>query len=285
MKHEVLLFYKYTTVTDTQALFEREKAVCEVLGLKGRIIIAEEGINGTLEGTTEATKKYKEHILSDKRFRLMQIKTSDGNGEAFPRLSVRIRDEIVSTKFPKSVDPRKKTGKHLPPHELKKWYEENKDFVIVDMRNDYEIKSGYFDKTINPELRASRDLPNAIEKLRIHKDKTLVTVCTGGVRCEKMSAFLIDQGFKDVYQLENGMHGFMEKYPGEYFNGTLFTFDNRITMDWGGERKIVGKCFVCESTTEDYQNCDDISCGSKLLVCGECRKEKVFCNKCKVTTS
>lgn len=282
MQYEVLLFYKYTTITDTHALFEREKAVCELLGLKGRIIIAEEGINGTLEGTLEATEKYKKHILGDKRFRMMNIKTSVGTGAAFPRLSVRIRDEIVSTHFPKNINPRKQTGKYLPAHELKKWYEDDKEFVVIDMRNEYEINSGYFDKTVNPGLAASRDLPKAIEKLRIHKDKTVVTVCTGGVRCEKMSAYLMDQGFKDVYQLHNGMHGFMEKYPGEHFKGTLFTFDNRIVMDWGGDREIVGKCYVCKATTEDYQNCSDIACGSKLLVCSACKENEVFCEKCKV---
>lgn len=281
MQYEVLLFYKYTTITDTNALFEREKAVCELLGLKGRIIIAEEGINGTLEGTLEATEKYKKHILGDKRFRMMQIKTSIGTGAAFPRLSIRIRDEIVSTQFPKSINPRKQTGKYLPAHEFKKWYDDDKEFVVIDMRNEYEINSGYFDKTVNPRLAASRDLPKAIEKLRIHKDATVVTVCTGGVRCEKMSAYLMDQGFKDVYQLHNGMHGFMEKYPGEHFKGTLFTFDNRIVMDWGGDREIVGKCYVCEATTEDYQNCSDIACGSKLLVCGSCKENEVLCEKCK----
>lgn len=280
MQYEVLLFYKYTPITDTHTLFEREKAVCELLGLRGRIIIAEEGINGTLEGTIEATEKYKKHILSDKRFRMMNIKTSVGTGSAFPRLSVRIRKEIVSTQFPESINPRKQTGKYLPAHELKKWYEDDKDFVVIDMRNDYEINSGYFEKTVNPGLTASRELPSAVEKLRVHKDKTVVTVCTGGVRCEKMSAYLLDQGFKDVYQLHNGMHDFMEKYPGEHFKGTLFTFDNRITMDWGGDREIVGKCYVCNASTEQYQNCDDIACGSKLLVCGSCRDEKVYCKKC-----
>lgn len=291
MKYEILLFYKYTTVKDVQALMDRERSVANVLGLTGRIVIAPEGMNGTLEGTPEATEKYKKHILSDPRFRHMSIKTSEGTGSAFPRLSVKVKDEIVSTKFPKRIDPRKETGKYLPPHELKRWYEEKKDFVVIDMRNDFEVASGYFEKTVNPGLRASRDLPKAIEKLRIHKDTTVVTVCTGGVRCEKMSAYLLDQGFKDVHQLHNGMHGFMEKYPGEHFKGTLFTFDNRITMHWGGEREIVGKCVFCNDSTERYENCHVGLCHKKMLVCEECSKEKgdmvvcvdtTFCGKEKV---
>ena len=287
-EYQVILFYKYTKIEDASALSDRERSVANVLSLKGRLLIAEEGINGTLEGKVEDTEKYVKHILSDKRFKNMNIKRSVGTGFAFPRLAVKIKDEIVSTKLPKEINPNKKTGKYLQPKELKKWYEENKDFVVVDMRNDYEIASGYFEKTVDPGLKASRDLPKAIEKLRIHQDKTILTVCTGGVRCEKMSAYLIDQGFKDVYQLHNGMHAFMEKYPGQHFKGTLFTFDNRITMDFGGYREIVGKCILCDTKTERYENCHNPVCNKKMLVCEKCSsekgdevicKEKEFCGK------
>ena len=159
MKYEVLLFYKYVGIHDPQALMERERAVCTVLGLTGRMIIAREGINGTVEGTLEQTAKYKKHLLSDPRFRNMQIKTSEGNGAAFPRLTIKVKDEIVATKFPQHINPTIKAGKYLPPHELKRMYDENKDFVVLDMRNDYEVASGYFDKTIDLGLKASRDLP------------------------------------------------------------------------------------------------------------------------------
>lgn len=277
---EVILFYKYVGIDDPEALFEREKAVCEVLELTGRIIVAKEGINVTLEGSKEAIAKYKAHIKQDRRFRDISIKGSQGTGKVFPRLSVKVKPEIVPTKLPAHIDPRKQTGKYLPPHELKRWYEEGKNFVVIDMRNSYEVASGYFEKTVNPNLKASRDLPKQIEKLRIYKDTTVVTVCTGGVRCEKMSAYLLDQGFKDVHQLENGMHGFMEKYPGEHFNGTLYTFDNRTTMHWGGERTIVGACTICKDQTEEYSNCKNPTCNAKMLVCEECvlhNQEKIFC--------
>lgn len=273
--YQIILFYKYVGIQDPALLMERERAVCSALGLKGRIIIAKEGINGTLEGAPDMIARYKTHILSDKRFKHMDIKESAGTGNAFPRLSVKVKQEIVSTKLPEHIDPSKKTGVHLPAHELKRWYDEGKDFVVIDMRNDYEIASGYFDKTIDPGLKASRDLPKAVEKLKVHKDTTVVTVCTGGVRCEKMSAYLLDQGFKDVYQLHNGMHTFMEKYPGEHFNGTLFTFDNRITMHWGGDRKIVGRCSLCEGQTENYTNCQNPVCNGKMLVCETCSKERL----------
>ena len=156
--------------------------------------------------------------------------------------------------------------------------------MVIDMRNEYEIASGYFDKTVNPGLHASRDLVQAVEKLRIHQNKTVITVCTGGIRCEKMSAYLLDQGFKDVYQLHNGVHGFMEKYPGEHFKGTLFTFDNRITMDFGGNREIVGECSLCNGATEHYENCKNPTCNAKMLVCEKCTEENASAIKCKDVT-
>lgn len=280
----IILYYLYTPITNPKELMERERAVCSVLGLKGRILIAEEGINGTLEGTRENIEKYKAHILSDKRFRHMNIKESVGTGAAFPKLAVKVKDEIVSTKLPKHVNPRKATGKHLNPAELKRWYQENEDFVVFDMRNDYEIASGYFDKTVNVDstMKASRDLPEIMKQYDTLKDKKVLTVCTGGVRCEKMSAYLLDLGFKDVYQLHNGMHAYMEKYPGEDFKGTLYTFDNRMTMDFGGEREVVGKCYVCQNTTERYGHCAYPLCHAHLLICDECTKDKQFCNvECK----
>jgi len=280
MKYRVLLFYKYTTITDTSTLMERERSVCEVLNLKGRIIIAEEGINGTVEGSFEDTEKYIAHLKSDKRFKNMNIKESDGIGNAFPRLSVRVRKEIVGTKFPDHIDPRKNTGKYLDPSEFNKWYREDKDFVVVDMRNDYELASGVFDKTVDLGLKNSRDLPAAIEKLKIHKDKTLVTVCTGGVRCEKMSAYLLDQGFENVWQLHNGMHGYMEKFPGEDFKGTLYTFDGRVTMHFGdgekAKREIVGKCKKCGVASETYYDIHEdgkrIGADSHVILCDDCAK-------------
>ncbi len=278
MKYTVLLFYKYVGIQDTQALYEREMAVCKVLGLKGRIIIAKEGINGTVEGETDAIEKYKVHIRSDKRFRMMDIKESIGDGLAFPRLSIKIRDEIVATQFPSHIDPRKKTGKYIPAHELKRMYDNHEEFVIVDMRNEYEIASGYFDKTVSAGLNASRDLMAKVEGLRIHQNKKVVTVCTGGVRCEKMSAYLLDQGFTNVHQLHGGMHSFMEKYPGEHYKGTLFTFDNRITMNWGDSatalREIVGECVLCKVKNERYENCKNTFCNKKMLVCEKCSTER-----------
>ncbi len=282
--YDVLLFYSYVTVEDPQALMEWVRTTAQKLDLTGRVLIAEEGINGTLEGLPENTALFAEAITSDARFADMSIKHSAGTGDAFKKLSIKVRDEIVGTQFPKDVDPRTKTGTRLTPEELRSWYETGRDFEIIDMRNDYEFRSGHFKNSINPGLEASRDLPSALPKLEGLKDKTVLTVCTGGVRCEKMSAYLLSQGFKDVYQLENGMHGYMEKYPGQDFEGTLYTFDERLTMDFGGNREIVGKCHLCESATETYVNCGNNFCHLHFLVCEDCIGESVtYCSsECRV---
>ncbi len=255
----VLLFYKYVTIDNAKEMMEIHRSVCGVLDLKGRIIIAEEGINGTVEGEFSNTEKYITFIKKDKRFKNMDIKVSNGTGNAFPKLSVKVRNEIVGTKFPKHIDPRKNTARHILADELKKMYENNEDFVVVDMRNDYELASGQFKNTVNIGLKNSRDLvtPEVMEKLRIHKDKKIVAVCTGGVRCEKMASYLVDQGFKNVNQLYNGIHSYMEKFPGQDWLGTLYTFDQRVTMHFGGDRKIIGTCTDCKEETEDYYDMDE----------------------------
>lgn len=281
MEYQVLLFYKYVTVADPEALKSWIHSRARELSLTGRVIVAEEGLNGTLEGTVANTELFSKELLQDARFADMQIKTSKGTGSAFPKLSVKVRPEIVGTRFDKEkIDPRIRTAPHLRPEELKKWYEEQKDFVIVDMRNDYEFRSGHFKNSINPGLENSRDLPEALKKLEPLKEKTVLTVCTGGVRCEKMSAYLLSEGFKDVYQLDNGIHGYMEKYPGQDYLGTLYTFDKRLVMDFGGEREIIGTCHHCSVKTETYVNCKNNACHLHFLVCEGCAKEEgVFCSE------
>jgi UPF0176 protein len=285
---KVIIFYLYRNIENVESLKERELAVCKVLGLNGRIILASEGINGTLEGSEGDIEKYKKHILSDRRFARMIIKESTGDVGAFTNLKIKIKSEIVATQFPVSVNPKVKTGKYMRASELKKIYKNNKqaildkEIVIVDMRNDYETMSGSFEGSVVLPMEASRDLPAIMPILSQYKSKKILTVCTAGVRCEKMSAYLIDQGFKDVSQLESGIHGYMQAYPGEDFQGTLYTYDDRLTMHFGGDRKIVGQCYACDDKTENYIHCANKMCHKELLVCEKCleNKKDYLCNKC-----
>jgi|CXWL01.1.fsa_nt_gi UPF0176 protein len=275
MKYQILLFYKYVTITEPEVVAEAVRKLAIAHNLLGRALIAHEGINATLEGTVEDSEDFLLELFTDPDFADISVKRSESNGHSFPKLKVKVRDEIVGTKFTEEeADPRVKTAPRITAEELRTWYKDEKDFVIVDMRNDYEYQSGHFKDSINPGLESSRELPKAIPALEQYKDKTLLTVCTGGVRCEKMSAYLQHKGFKDVYQLEDGIHGYMEKYPGKDFLGTLYTFDNRLTMHFGGEdREVVGICKLCGEKTENYVNCANDFCHLHFIACEECIKD------------
>lgn len=281
-KFVILLFYKYVSIDDPKRLADDIRFECEKNNLLGRVIVSGEGINATLDGTSTETESFLKWLKTNNRFSDINIKTSKSQHRSFPKLSVKVKSEIVSTKFPKEMaDPERKTARRISVDELRSWYENDKDFAVVDMRNSFEIASGYFKKTVDPKLRASRDLPHSVENLSYLKDKTVVTVCTGGVRCEKMSAFLENSGFKDVYQLDGGIHTYMEKYPGKDYLGTLYTFDGRVTMDFGGERQIVGKCLLCGGLSERYVNCAKLSCHFHFIACEKCAptNETAFCSE------
>lgn len=285
-KYKTILFYKYCNISEenVKMMKERELAVCKALGLTGRLILAREGINGTLEGKIEDIERYKTHILSDRHFKKMVIKETASNGDSFPKIKVKIKDEIVSTKYPKHINPLEKTGTHINASEVKKMFEKGEEFYVIDMRNDYEIKAGHFKNTVNADwnMKASRELPELVKDLEKYKDKKVLTVCTYGVRCEKMSAYLLDQGFKDVSQLHHGIGTYMKKYPGEDFKGTLYTFDNRMTIDFGGPREVIGECYVCKERTEKYGHCAFGMCHAHLLLCDKHLQTENYCNeKCK----
>jgi UPF0176 protein len=269
--YTVLLFYKYVTISDPAAFVAQIKEQAVALGLRGRILVAEEGINGTVEGTTEHAEQFATWLQSTDFLSDMNIKRSEGTGQSFPKLIVKVRNEIVGTRYPKEMaDPRTKPAPHLPADELRAMYERGDDFVVIDMRNSYEYESGHFKNSIDPGMESSRELPQVLHKLEPYKHKKVVTVCTGGIRCEKMAAYLLSSGFSDVSQLENGMHTYMEKYPGKDFLGTLYTFDNRVTMDFGGDREVIGTCRHCGVKTEHYENCSYSPCHKHFLICDSC---------------
>ncbi len=282
MKYQILLYYRYVHIDDPARLAEEQRAVCQKLKLKGRIIVAHEGINGTLEGDLENTEKYIAWMLADTRFADTDFKKSTGTGAAFPKLSIKVRDEIVSGHLgPDDLNPLETTGKYLTAEELHAWIHGNKEFYIVDMRNDYEHAVGFFKNSILPPLKNFRDLSNILPSLQHLKDKTVVTVCTGGVRCEKASGFLLKHGFTDVYQLQNGIVTYMEKYPNEDFLGKLYVFDGRVVMGFhldDPKHTIVGKCLHCGHPCDRYVDC-------ALLSCKQPTRHYVCCYACEIKTA
>lgn len=278
---KIILYYKYISIDDPEKLMNQQRRLCQKLNLKGRIIIAKEGINSTLEGKAEDIKKYCEEFIKDSKFADTHIKLSDGTGEAFPKLSIKVRDEIVASGFD-DLDPNKITGKYITAEQLHDWIEQKKEFFIVDMRNDYEQTVGYFENSILSKMENFRDLPKLLPKLEHLKGKTIVTVCTGGVRCEKASGFLVKSGFNDVYQLYGGIVTYMEKYPNEHFKGALYVFDNRIVMGFNLEdpkREIISNCAKCNKPSENYINCKDDFCHRHFIACIDCvdQNNKLLC--------
>lgn len=269
--HTVILFYRFVDIADPEAVRGEQRALCEKLGLKGRILIAQEGINGTLEGTNEAIAAYARAMGAHALFKGMPFKESSGTGDAFRSLDIRVRPEIVTLGAGK-FDVAKETAAEMTADELHRLYESNEDFVVLDLRNDYEIEAGYFEKTEHPNLRNFRDLPEKIDAIRHLKNKKVVAVCTGGIRCEKATCLLKKEGFEDIYQLKDGIHTYMRKYPGQRFKGTLFVFDNRMTTDVveASGRAIVGKCMYCGSTSEDFYSDDSQKPSLKVICCRDC---------------
>lgn len=276
MKFTVILFYKYIEIDDTEKLRVAQRELCEKLNLRGRILIANEGINGTIEGKTEDINSYIKEVEKDQRFKDINWKKSEGTGDAFKKLIVRVRPEIVTTGIAdKDFGPLKKvTGKYLTAEELYEWYEERKEFYIVDMRNDFEFELGRFKNSIWPEgLGHFRDVPKTIKTISNLKNKTVVTVCTGGVRCETASGLLIKYGFTDVYQLKHGIVTFMEKYPNLYFEGKLVVFDNREIIGFNikdPKHKVVGRCRICSAPSENLVNYWNDNVDTYGIVCKKC---------------
>ena len=284
--YTIALYYKYVAIDDPESLKLAQKELLERLGAKGRIIVSKEGINGTFEAKNEAVNEYMAYMKSDHRFSDIHWKLSQGteDGTAFPRLSVKVRKEIVSLHLENDINPNVLTATHLSPSELRSWFTNGKEFYIVDMRNDYELKSGKFEQTIFPGLKNFRDLREKVDELNHLKQKTVLTVCTGGVRCEKASGFLKSKGFEDVYQLDGGIVTYMEQYPGKDFLGSLYVFDKRkiIHFEPKEQHRIIGICEKCNRPSERYENCTNLACHKHFICCDSCLEKTnnhAFCSE------
>jgi len=287
MKSQIILYYNDTDIENPELLKQQQEELCRSLNLKGRIIIAKEGINGTLQGDLAQTSQYVRAFASDERFAKTHFKYSDSDIDAFPKLSIKVRPEIVSGHLgPADINPTKVTGKYLQPEELHEWFKSGKEFYIVDMRNSYEHEVGFFKDAILPPLHNFRDLPNVLPLLEDKKQKTILTVCTGGVRCEKASGYLVNNGFNDVYQLYGGIVSYMEKYPNQDFLGKLYVFDGRFTMGFNldsPEHQVVSNCSSCGKKSDNYIDCYNIHCkGHRHMIrCQDCLAEgKGYCKDC-----
>jgi UPF0176 protein len=250
----VLLFYTYTHIEQPEQLMLSQRYLWERFGATGRMIIAHEGINGTLEIKTDKLEAFEAECRKNPIFTHIIFKKSPGNGTTFPKISIKVREQLVALPTHKNINPHTEGGTYLSPDQLHQWYLKQKKFFVVDMRNDYEYGVGHFDNSIAlSKLTHYRDLPEAVEEIASLKNETVVTVCTGGIRCETASALLQRYGFIDVYQLDGGIHSYLEKYPDGFWSGKLYVFDGRVILGFGGRtEEIIGSCRHCNQPTEHF---------------------------------
>ncbi|PWJ58913.1 UPF0176 protein [Dyadobacter jejuensis] len=266
--YRVILYYCYSPIEDTETYRDEHHLFCVQNNLLGRIIIAAEGLNGTVSGTPEDCQAYMDYVRSDERFKHVAFKVEEHDSIAFQKLHVRVKDEIVNSDLP--VDPLKQTGKHLEPAEFKALLNDP-DVVLVDMRSDYEHEVGKFKGAITFDMHNLRELPEHVNEIAHLKDKKIVTYCTGGIKCEKASAYLIDQGFQDVYQLHGGIIRYGLEEGGENFDGKCYVFDNRITVDVNKVNPtVISKCHICGTPSDRMVNCANAACNEHVPICEQC---------------
>lgn len=270
MEKQVLLYYKFIPIPQPNKEVSSHKEIAAKIGLTGRVLIGPEGINGTIEGTRSQLQQYTAYLDSHPLFSGMVFKSSLSDGHAFKKLKVKSRDEIVT--LGKQVDLRK-TGKRISPEELHRVLENQEDVVLVDMRNEYESRIGKFRDSVVVKTENFRDLPGEIKSLENLKNKKVITYCTGGIRCEKASALLVEQGFKDVSQLEGGIFKYGEKYPDGFFEGKCFVFDQRMSVSFSEKAKTIAKCEHCNSPEDRYLDCANLSCHRLTICCQSCEQK------------
>ena len=247
-------------------------ADCKELGLKGRILVADEGINGTVSGTIEQTNAYMELMKNDPRFSSTIFKIDEAEQNAFKKMHVRYRPELVNLSLEDDVNPLELTGAYLDPKEFREaMLDENT--VVIDARNDYEFDLGHFRGAIRPEIRSFRELPQWIrDNKEQFMEKRVLTYCTGGIRCEKFSGWLVREGFKDVGQLHGGIatYGKDPEVQGDLWDGQMYVFDSRIAVPINQkEHVIVGRDWFDGSPCERYINCGNPECNRQMLASEE----------------
>jgi UPF0176 protein len=279
---KVLLFYKYIEVEDPVLFRKEHLKKCLNLGIKGRILVAKEGINGSVAGSHEQTERYKEMLKSDPRFSDIIFKEDDAISIPFKKMIVKTKKEIVN--FGKDVDL-SFTGKNLSPREFLDIYQKypekiGKDIIILDARNNYEAKVGKFKKANTLNISKFRDFPETIKTLSEKKDKKIIMYCTGGIRCEKASAYLRQEGFQDVSQLKGGILSFGKEFPDTIWEGSCFVFDKRLVSSINSESKPITSCAHCNVPCDLVKNCANFECDSFCTICLDCEiKYSGCCSK------
>jgi UPF0176 protein len=258
--------YKFINLEATNLPVYREKLLSKaiLLGMKGSILLSTEGINVFLSAPRQVMDEYIIFLESYEEFRDLPYKDSFSDYQPFRRMLVRIKKEIISMGC-EEIKPAEKTAPHVSVQEFKRWYDEGKDMVVLDTRNDYEVQLGTFDSAVDLDIKTFRAFPEAVKLMPDEvKEKPVVTFCTGGIRCEKAAEYMLGHGFKNVYQLDGGILKYFEECGGEHYDGDCFVFDQRVCLDSDLNETDVTQCFVCRMPLTVEQVRDDQLC----LYCG-----------------
>lgn len=270
---QVLLYYKYTPIENAEEFKNQELEFCKSIGLRGRILISDEGINGTVSGPKEVTQKYMDHMHAMEQFSDLWFKIDEADDYAHKKMFVRYRPEIVSLKLEDDIDPNQTTGKHLKPTEFREAILDD-ETIVIDTRNDYEYDLGHFKGAVRPDIRAFRELP---QWLRDNKeqfmDKKVVVYCTGGVRCEKLSGWILREGItENVGQLNGGIEAYGQdpETQGDLWEGQMYVFDDRISVPINHvSPSIIGRDWFDGTPCERYVNCGNPECNRQILASEE----------------
>jgi UPF0176 protein len=292
---KVLLFYGFAPLPDPEAIRLWQHTLCASLGIRGRVIVSRDGINATLGGDVVELKKYVRGTRAYAPFKDIDFKWSegraleDGTTADFPRLSVRVRDELVTFGAPGElqvdVDGVVDGGTHLSPAELHALVQ-SKDVVFFDGRNKIESDIGHFAGAVRPEVETTREFIAALDSGAFDhlKDRPVVTYCTGGIRCEVLTPLMKNRGFQEVYQLDGGIATYGEAYGDDgLWEGSLYVFDDRISMDFSDHTALIGTCDVCGEATNHVADCGDVSCVRQMVRCGGCLAGAPLCEHHAVT--
>ncbi|HSX07617.1 MAG TPA: rhodanese-related sulfurtransferase [Candidatus Saccharimonadales bacterium] len=282
---KILLYYKFAPLSDPEAIRLWQKTLCERLDLRGRILISRHGLNGTVGGELKDLKAYAAATKQYPAFKDIVFKWSDGAREDFPKLSIKVRDEIVSFGAGEELQVDENGviggGTHLKPEAVHKLVaERGQDVVFFDGRNAHEAAIGRFKDAVVPDTRTSKDFIRELEsgKYDAIKDKPVVTYCTGGIRCEILSSLMKNRGFKEVYQMDGGIVKYGEKYGDEgLWEGSLYVFDGRKDVRFTDKSKDIGRCIHCKAQTSNYENCARKNCNRLVLICAACKPTEKFC--------
>lgn len=278
----VVLYYKYVRLCETQdelkAVAAAHERLCASLGLTGRVRLALEGINGTLGGSSSSVQSYIETMQQQPQFADVDWKTSQSDVEPFPELQVRVVAEIVALELPNDAYDLARRGRHLTPEQFRseQLNAEPESIALIDVRNTYEFQVGHFAGALNPKTRRFGQFPQWVRDelpMLQQKDKVLM-YCTGGIRCEKASAYLKHLGLANVYQLEGGIHRYLERFPdgGGLFQGKNFVFDQRVTMA-SDDKSVTGQCERCQVPHDTLSGTRCAYCRMHVLLCESCRAD------------